>query len=99
MEAYRRYRDNSSGRDSQRFAADYHTAHNAYILQLRASNRTEEEYHSVAFPYLLEVCTSTTIRRSVPNPVPTRGQNITLYILDIGVTSCAPVAWSVPQGV
>ena len=55
VEAYQRYKDNSSGRDSVRYLAEYHNAHNAYILQIKSSNRTEEEYHNVAFPYLLEV--------------------------------------------
>ncbi len=35
--------------------AQYHNAHNEYVLQIRASNHQEEEYHSTALPYLLEV--------------------------------------------
>ena len=55
VEAYQRYKSNANGRDAQQYMAEYHNAHNEFVLQIRASNRQHEEYHTAALPYVLEV--------------------------------------------
>lgn len=37
------------------YMAEYHNAHNDYVLQIRAANQQQAEYHQEALPYLLEV--------------------------------------------
>ncbi|XP_064635720.1 uncharacterized protein LOC135492918 isoform X3 [Lineus longissimus] len=52
MESYLRYRSNS--RDTGKNLTSYFDAHNEYVLQLWASNRMTDEYHTVALPCILE---------------------------------------------
>ncbi len=35
--------------------AEYHNAHNEYVLQIRSSNTVENQYHDSVLPLLLEV--------------------------------------------
>ena len=55
VEEYAGYRGSSGGRDSKQHLAAYHNAHNDYLLQLKSSNCLQDEYHSSALPYILEV--------------------------------------------